>query len=243
VLESRACIGLKFCAVFVFSAMLTPLCATVAWSQASVSVQGHVEEYDGPSRLTRPGRRDEPRRPNVSGHKKGLSLSAGTTGSVLSPHKFKFGQQKEAPAADPFHSLSGNAAENNERSKELMLAWDEWHKRVISAFYERWKNGTDISGQAKVTVIVSRDGDLDCSCSEFEQSDAHYDSSAEDAFKQAVRNAILAVAKTPTVEFPALSQRREVKIVTTFSMNMLGPSGYSYKRGDTERVRLPVGKN
>lgn len=242
-LASRVRFGTRFCATLVLCAMLSPFCITTAGAQASVSVQGHVEQYDGPSRLRRPPRHDLPAgKPNLSGHKKGLSLSTGTTGSILSPHKFKFGVADAASPARPLR-LPGGAAENVDQSQELVLAWDEWHKRVIEAFYERWKTGTDVSGQAKVTVIVSREGEIECSCDDFEQpSFGEFNSCAEDAFKHAVRHAIMAVAKTATLDFPEQSQRDEVKIVTTFSMNMEGLSGYSYKRGDTERVRVPASK-
>lgn len=209
---------------------------------AQATVKGHIEDFDGPQRLARPGRTStlSPHSATPGANKKGLSLSAGTTGSLLLPNAFKLGA-KGLTDSRPLQ-LPGKAADTpvDEHSKELTVAWDEWHKRVISALYQRWKEGADVSGEAKVTIVVTRDGRLDCSLDGFEQSGAAtYDPGVESAFRHEVETTVSSLERNSILEFPPMSQRKQVKLVTTFSMNMFGPSGYTYKHGDYEHVHTP----
>lgn len=218
--------------------------APAAHSQASI--QGRIESFEGPSRLARPKSGGAPASKIGKPDMKGLSLKSGTTGSILSSDNFKFGKASSdvannlLPARDLRKGGTSQTGDVDENSKELTVAWDEWHKRVISALYQRWKETHGIAGQAKVSVVVSREGDLDISMEDFEQpEDASYESGTEESFKHAVRSTVNTLLHSSILEFPALSQRKNVKLVTTFAMNMLGPSGYSYKHGDVEKVKMP----
>ncbi len=231
----------------VFFALAATLTATVP-ALAQATVQGHIEEFDGvPQRLSRPtSKAVGGANPSKFADKKGLSLSAGTTGSILSPSNFKFQTLKANAAANPSGSsshplrLPGGATEVDENSRELTVAWEEWHKKVVGALYQRWKTGSDIEGEARVTVTVKRDGQMEFIVYDFEQPQvSSYDPAAEEAFKQAVHNAIAGVEGSSILEFPTMSQRQEVKLSTTFSMNMSGASGYTYKHDDYEHVHLP----
>lgn len=225
------------------------LCTSLSSPALSQTVKGHVEDFNVSPRLSRPKGLGlaGPMKTAPSINKKGLSLSTGTTGNILCLDHFKLGTNdcsvdgQHPQAARPLR-VPGNV-DSDEHSKELTVAWDEWHRRVISAFYQRWKDGIDTTGQSRVTIIVTCNGKVEFTLSDFEQPDfANYDPGAEAAFKHAIDDCIMHFEKTPVLEFPPMSQRKEVKLVTTFSMNMFGPSGYSYKHGDFEHVHTPAGK-
>lgn len=225
------------------------LCTSLSSPAFAQTVKGHVEDFNVSPRLSRPKGLGlaGPMKTAPSINKKGLSLSAGTTGNILCLDHFKLGTNEcsvdgQHPQSTRPLRVPGNV-DSDEHSKELTVAWDEWHRRVISAFYQRWKDGIDTTGQSRVTIIVTCDGKVEFTLSDFEQPDfANYDPGAEAAFKHAIDDCIMHFEKTPVLEFPPMSQRKEVKLVTTFSMNMFGPSGYSYKHGDYEHVHTPAGK-
>lgn len=206
---------------------------------AQASIKGSIESFEGPARLSRPGTAlsgvAKPAGPDT----KGLSLKGGTTGSVLSMDNFKLGKNSSSPTnlLPTKHASAGKDAD--EGSHELTVAWDEWHKRVIGALYQRWKDTHSIAGQAKVTIVVSRDGDMEMEMHDFEEpSFCDVDEeNAEEVFKNAIKSTVNGLLHSSILDFPSLSQRKTVKLVTTFSMNMMGPSGYTYKQGDYERVR------
>ncbi|MBY0545892.1 MAG: hypothetical protein K2W95_01240 [Candidatus Obscuribacterales bacterium] len=208
---------------------------------AQASIKGSIESFEGPSRLSRPGTALPGAAKSAKPDTKGLSLKGGTTGSVLSMDNFKLGKSSvPTNLLSPPGSKNGAAAKDaDEGSHELTVAWDEWHKRVISALYQRWKDTHSVAGQAKVTIVVSREGDMEMEIHDFEEpdfSDAESEN-PEEAFKQAIKSTIHGLLHSSILDFPSLSQRKTVKLVTTFSMNMLGPSGYTYKQGDYERIR------
>lgn len=225
-------------AAILSAAIMAPTASTPALAQASI--KGSIETFEGPARLSRPGNATPGRSP-AKQDTKGLSLKSGTTGSVLSIDNFKLGKASSIPPTNllptPGAKSTGASKDADEGSNELTVAWDEWHKRVIGALYQRWKDTHSIAGQAKVTIVVSREGDMEMEMQDFEEPGFADEETSEEAFKHAIRNTVNALLHSSLLEFPSLSQRKTVKLVTTFSMNMMGPSGYTYKQGDLERVR------
>ena len=199
-------------------------------------LQGRVQGSNMLKRVTRPAMPSKPLGEPLEhvsnaargGHKKSsFDLAASSVSNMLEKGVFdlsKDGKQKGGV------DLS---------DKELVIQWENWHKNLCSTIYRYWLVYGNIPGEASISLHISRSGDI-----EFDMNDFHVNPSEQfsmnqkNLFEHSVDRTLQMLNRSDVLEFPAKSQRQDVTLTTKFSFSESedGPQGYSWKRGDTERV-------
>ncbi len=121
-------------------------------------------------------------------------------------------------------------------SPELQLAWDQWHRRVANAVYERYNTMAQMAFKYSrplgvyVTYVVSRDGQI---------SDVRLQQKSPNV---AYNTLIVLVIKSLSgqkdlLRFPEGSKRFSVDKGGTFTQNYGNTQGFKYATGDRETVR------
>ncbi|MBY0356873.1 MAG: hypothetical protein K2W82_02645 [Candidatus Obscuribacterales bacterium] len=192
------------------------------------AIKGRVETGDVFVKLARPTAKAVPQEATPD--------KSGATKPVIDVSDFMFGNAEE------FAQKTVDAEKKSEKDEsELVIAWENWHRRVSAIIYRRWKVYGSVSGEAKVRLTVSREGVINVKFLSFlEQAEDEYEETVGEqaAFESKVLAALASLNHNPALEFPAQSKRQEVVLNTRFTSHSgVGPSGYSWKRGDYERVR------
>lgn len=215
---------------------------------ADDTLQGRVEQRNANTRLNRPAMPSRPlgdaleHVPSGSGtrHKSGFDLAASSVSNLLDKHSFDFNYRPESGKGDiPDRGNKALKTGVDASDKELVVAWEEWHKRLCSSIYHYWLTYGNIPGDGVVVLYVTKDGDVD-----FELQDFHvnpfeqFTPQQRELFDQSVARTLQMLAHTDILTFPARSQRRDVTLSTKFSFTEQddGPQGYTWKKGDYERV-------
>lgn len=120
-------------------------------------------------------------------------------------------------------------------SQELMLAWDDWHKRVAEAVFIKVQTlaGTALMRSpplmAQVGYTVSKDGRIGNVQMLQPSQNSFYD--------EIIMTAVRSMETSPLLQFPPGSKRMTVQKFSTFQHNWGGPSGYRYLMNDQETVQ------
>jgi hypothetical protein len=207
-------------------------------------LQGRIESRNGLSRLNRPAMPSRPLGdamehlpPSASGghHKSGFDLAASSVSNLLDKQAFNFGNT-EAKADSSKSAVKGGI---DATDRELVVAWEEWHKRLCSTIYHYWLTYGNIPGEGSVRLNVTRDGEIafmleDYHVSPFEQ----FSPQQRDMFDHAIAQTLQYMSHTDVLIFPEKSQRKDVTLSTKFSFSEQddGPQGYTWKKGDYEHV-------
>jgi hypothetical protein len=243
--------SLKF--VVVFSWLVLVVCASLP-VQADGALQGYVREEDG-KQSTAPSSSDDGKEAGndiVSGsggmpgsapshrrrvaRKSPLSPVGKDPSNVVDLNDFKL-ENSGKPAAD---SESGRAllptklfdlgVDSN--SRELVLAWEKWHKQLSGAIYYRTMkrlSGNNVSGSARLSIHVTKTGMISSDVLEQDGSPL---------VCQAYSDAVSSLNGNPGLTFPTGSQRDEVTFDYAFQRSpYLDHSGYDWKKDDFEKVR------
>lgn len=129
--------------------------------------------------------------------------------------------------------------------RQQRIAWEEWHKNVTAAIFRYWESYGNIAGEAKVNIVISKDGDVSFSMKEFHVSPADQISFEQDKlFERTIERTLQMVEHGSVLSFPPASRRDKVSWETSFSLSNdgFGQSGYSWKKNDYEDVRVPAGR-
>lgn len=113
-------------------------------------------------------------------------------------------------------------------SREMMLAWERWHKQLSQAIYSRWQAMAEDPGRATVKIFVSSDRRITAQILR---------SSGAPQFEQTVLTAINSLNGNPGLTFPAKSQRRSVSFEADYIAGANVTPGYSWVKNDYEKVR------
>lgn len=210
-------------------------------------LQGRVQERNMLKRVNRPAM---PSRPlgealehvsnAVRGHKKsGFDLTASSISNTLDKGIFDLSKPADRGDNKQLKAGAGAAESKDLTDKDLVIAWENWHKQLCSTIYRHWLIYGNIPGEAAIALHIGRNGDI-----RFDMSDYHVDASEEfsmnqrQLFEHSIDRTLQMLERSEVLEFPARSQRQEVSLTTKFSFTESdgGPSGYTWKRGDYERV-------
>lgn len=124
-------------------------------------------------------------------------------------------------------------------NKDLIIAWENWHKTVCANIYQQWKNENPTAGSSVVLIKVSRLGNVSYSVQNLFVNG--YDSQQADqnrqAFQSAIAHAVDSIDRR-LLRFPNGSQRSEVVLTATFahSDQAFAPDGFDWKRNDFENL-------
>lgn len=198
--------------------------------------QGRVEQRNSLKRVTRPAMPSKPvgealeHVSNSVKKKTGADTKLAATSLTAMLDKGSF---------DTFaKTLQGTA---DGADKELVVAWEHWHKNLCSVIYQRWIDCGNIPGDASIDIHITRGGDVDFQLKDYSVNPTEqFSTNQKEMFEHAVGRTLQLVDPI-ALSFPARSQRNEVNLTTkfTYSDREDGPQGYTWKRDDVERVPSP----
>ena len=116
-------------------------------------------------------------------------------------------------------------------SKELVLAWEKWHKQISgSLYYRTWRRlaGASTSGSATLDIEVTKSGQLTANV---------IDQSGSPLVEQAYLDAANSLNGNPGLAFPTGSQRDAVSFTYTYKLSPFVHPGYDWKKNDFETIR------
>jgi hypothetical protein len=129
---------------------------------------------------------------------------------------------------DAFKNAPKNFDIGAERgSREMMLAWERWHKQLSQAIYQRWQAMAEDPGHATVKITVTRDHQIMAQILR---------SSGAPQFQGTIMAAISSLNGNPGLTFPAKSQRNSVSFEADYVAGADVQPGYSWVKNDYEKV-------
>lgn len=144
-------------------------------------------------------------------------------------------QQMQAPQMQPPTQMNAMRSNDPDNSREMQLAWDDWHKRVAEAIFNQ------IGGIAKMTL--PRTQPLQCIIHYTITRDGRVvnvnmqQNSPNIIYNAMVFGVVTRMAGNPVLAFPQGSRRMQVEKMSTFSHNAGPNQGYRYIQGDKETMR------
>jgi hypothetical protein len=117
-------------------------------------------------------------------------------------------------------------AERN--SKEMMLAWERWHKQLSEAIYTRWQRIARDAGKATLRITITRDRRITA-----QVLNCH----GGPEFQDTILEAVASLEGNPGLTFPAKSQRQHVSFEADYIAASHVKPGFSWVKNDYERVR------
>lgn len=113
-------------------------------------------------------------------------------------------------------------------SKELVLAWERWHKQLSEAIYSRWSSRAREAGQASVRVEVTKNRTIRATI---------LTSTGSEDFNEVLMDSISGLNGNPGLTFPTKSRRDRVAFEADYIAARNVRPGYSWVKNDYERVR------
>lgn len=112
-------------------------------------------------------------------------------------------------------------------SRELVLAWEKWHKQLAGAIYQVWNGRARSPGRAVLKITVYRNKVivpqiLTCT------GDADFRGSIMSVFSDINGN--------PGLTFPTKSEREQVSFEAEYIAGTNVDPGYSWLKGDVEKI-------
>jgi len=129
---------------------------------------------------------------------------------------------------DEFKLPKGFDLGTESNNREMVLAWEQWHKQFSRAIYERWSEVADEPGRATVKVTVTKDRQITVSV---------LDSTGSRRFTGQLRSVIESLNGNPGLTFPSKSQRQVVSFEADYIAAHDITPGYSWVKNDYEKVR------
>lgn len=237
----------RFTVGFVAASCLMFTINGIAFSQV---LKGHLQRQDQPARIKRPALPMLPGQ--IDGGRTEPSMGSMKTG--IQENDFAISFHKMSPQRDDTAygstvpkqgAVKENALVGEVESAELVIAWEEWHRRVCAAIFARWRQFGVLPGVAATTLTFTRDRHVQVTIRDVEIDPTIYDvfpaaahmSAAElqQAFMKTVYDSVQPMEGDLVLEFPERSRRKSVHFNPAFR-GTDGPAGYNWKKGDYERV-------
>lgn len=113
-------------------------------------------------------------------------------------------------------------------SKEMVLAWERWHKQLAGAIYSLWNGRANSAGRALVRVTVYRNRTMNPEILEMNGSPA---------FRRSIMTVFHDLNGNPGLTFPSKSLRDKVSFEAEYIAGTDVDPGYSWLKGDYEKVQ------
>lgn len=113
-------------------------------------------------------------------------------------------------------------------SRELTLAWEQWHKQLSKAIYDTWSAMVDHRGRATLRVNVDRGRQITINV---------ISSNGGSRFTDSLMAAIESLEGNAGLTFPTGSKRQMVSFEADYIADTDVQPGYSWVKGDYEKVR------
>lgn len=131
--------------------------------------------------------------------------------------------------ADFMKSLPAKASMDEEsQSREMLLAWERWHKQLSGAIYERWSDVARYPGVATVKITVTKNHNITANI---------MNSTGTPAFNSGLMASIESLNGNPGLTFPSGSRRNVVTYEADYVAGRNVNPGYTWVKNDYERVR------
>lgn len=112
-------------------------------------------------------------------------------------------------------------------SRELTLAWEQWHKQLSKAIYDTWSAMVNERGRATLRVSVDKARQINISI---------LNSTGGSRFSQSLIAAIESLEGNAGLTFPSGSQRQVVSFEADYVADTDVQPGYSWVKNDYEKV-------
>ncbi len=113
-------------------------------------------------------------------------------------------------------------------SKELVLAWEKWHKQLAGAIYQVWNGRANSPGRAVMKVTVWRNREIRA---EFMEC------SGDGSFRRSITTVFDDLNGNPGLTFPSKSERQQVSFEAEYIAGKNVDPGFSWLKGDYEKLR------
>ena len=203
-----------------------PVAAQTPASAPSVPLEGRIEEED--FRIRKPmspeinlvGRPEQPL--NAASPVDSNAFTAPLSG------KADTSGLKGAVQSTDFANLpKGFDIGADKGSKELVLAWEKWHKQLAAAIYQVWNGRAKSPGRAVLKITVYRNRIMVpevLSCT------------GNSDFRRSIMSVFSDLNGNPGLTFPAKSEREQVSFEAEYIAGTNVDPGYSWLKGDFEKV-------
>lgn len=128
--------------------------------------------------------------------------------------------------------MKGKAAtaslDEEAKSREMILAWERWHKQLSGAIYDRWSDVARYPGVATVKITVTKNHDITANI---------LNSTGTPAFNSGLMTSIESLDGNPGLTFPVGSHRQIVTYQADYVAGRNVNPGYTWVKNDYERVR------
>jgi hypothetical protein len=211
-------------------------------------LRGRVETRSGPTRLQRPGTPVlQSNADTQPGGKQSSSLKA-----LVDFGDFTFGKPAQKPEFAKFDDITGGATpaptaqplQSEAEDGAMIIAWEEWHKRICKAIYDNWLANSRIEGVAHTTICITRDRHITVTVEDvtisplaigrFPRGATLVEERLETEFRKEIADTVQPLDGSMVFDFPSKSQRQEVVFHPYFKKD--GNRGYDWTKGDYERV-------
>jgi len=112
-------------------------------------------------------------------------------------------------------------------SRELVLAWEKWHKQLAAAIYNVWNQRANSPGRAVMKITVWRNREIRA---EF------MNCTGDSAFRRSITTVFDDINGNPGLTFPAKSERQQVSFEAEYIAGTNVNPGYSWLKGDYEKI-------
>jgi len=112
-------------------------------------------------------------------------------------------------------------------SKELVLAWERWHKQLSQAIYSRWSQTASVPGSCTLRLTVTRERNIQI---------VIVHPSGNPSFDRSIMDAISSLNGNPGLTFPSQSLRQYVTLESDYVAGHDIAPGYSWVKDDYERI-------
>lgn len=116
-------------------------------------------------------------------------------------------------------------AERN--SRELVLAWEKWHKQMAGEIYRRWSQRARSRGRAVMRITVYNNRTILAEMVE---------SGGGQEFNNTLISTVMSLSGNPGLSFPAKSTRQKVSFEAEYIADRNVDPGYSWVKNDFEKV-------
>ena len=112
-------------------------------------------------------------------------------------------------------------------SRELVLAWEKWHKQLAAAIYSVWNGRAKTPGRAVLRITVYRNRVMIpeiLSCT------------GDGDFRRSIMSVFSDLNGNPGLTFPAKSERQQVSFEAEYIAGSNVDPGYTWLKGDYEKL-------
>jgi hypothetical protein len=153
----------------------------------------------------------------------------------------------ESPVADTTEKAAP-LLDADTQDDNLVIAWEEWHKRVCKAIFDNWTRISSVSGIAHTTITITRDHHISVDIKDVEINQALLDrmprgmeaQGAErlrEDFMRQIEETLQPLDGGIVLEFPSQSRRTVTSFHPYFSKDG-DLDGYQWTKNDFERVHV-----